>query len=163
MSVRPVLIWPDDRLTQVCQKVDQPDAKLIADMFETMYDAPGRGLAAPQIGVMQRVFVMDVGWKEGVKQPLVCINPEILSVSKEQVTGPEGCLSMPGVTVDVTRPAGIDLRYTDASGNRVTQTLNGFAAICAQHELDHLNGKMHFDRVKPDERARILKDYEALT
>lgn len=163
MSVRPVLIWPDERLSQVCAKVQSIDEQLITDMFETMYDAPGRGLAAPQIGVMQRVFVMDVGWKEGEMQPMVCINPKILSRSEDLHQGPEGCLSMPEVAVDVVRPAKIELGYTDMSGERQRQHLTGFAAICAQHELDHLDGKMHFDRVDLADRTRILKSYEAMT
>lgn len=163
MSVRPVLIWPDERLSQVCAEVQSLDEQLVTDMFETMYDAPGRGLAAPQIGVMLRLFVMDVGWKEGEMQPMVCINPEITSVTGPEVSGPEGCLSMPGVTVDVIRPSEIELVCTDMTGVRQTHVLNGFAAICAQHELDHLDGKMHFDRVDPRDRARILKTYEATT
>lgn len=163
MSVRPVLIWPDARLSQVCDKVQTIDEQLITDMFETMYDAPGRGLAAPQIGVMLRVFVMDVGWKEGEMQPMVCINPEILSRSADMHHGPEGCLSMPEVAVDVVRPAEIELAFTDMTGEQQRQHLTGFAAICAQHELDHLDGKMHFDRVDLADRARILKSYEAMT
>ncbi|WP_299936925.1 peptide deformylase [uncultured Pelagimonas sp.] len=163
MSIRPVLTWPDSCLSQVCAAVAAPDPGLISDMFETMYDAPGRGLAAPQIGVMQRLFVMDVGWKNGEKTPMVCLNPEIVAASEDTVVGPEGCLSMPGVLVDVERSAQIELRYTNADGDRLTETLTGFAAICAQHELDHLDGKMHFDRVSQGNRTRILKEYEALT
>ncbi|WP_299922498.1 peptide deformylase [uncultured Pelagimonas sp.] len=163
MSVRPVLTWPDSRLSQVCAAVAAPDPGLISDMFETMYDAPGRGLAAPQIGVMQRLFVMDVGWKNGEKTPMVCLNPEIVAASDDTVIGPEGCLSMPGVLVDVERSAQIELCYTNADGECLTETLTGFAAICAQHELDHLDGKMHFDRVSQGNRTRILKEYEALT
>nr|WP_286197109.1 peptide deformylase [Tropicibacter sp. R15_0] len=157
------MTWPDPRLAQVCAPVEKIDADLITDMFETMYDAPGRGLAAPQIGVMQRVFVMDVGWKTGEMEPMACINPEIVSRSEARVTGEEGCLSLPGVSVEVERFAEIELRYTDLTGERLTRPLAGFAAICAQHELDHLDGKMHFDRVEVDAKARLLKEYEALT
>lgn len=163
MSVREILTWPDPRLAQVCAPVEKIDADLITDMFETMYDAPGRGLAAPQIGVMQQVFVMDVGWKTGEMEPMACINPEIVSRSEARVTGEEGCLSLPGVSVDVERFAEIELRYTDLTGERLTRPLAGFAAICAQHELDHLDGKMHFDRVEAAAKARVLKEYEALT
>lgn len=163
MSVREILTWPDPRLAQVCAPVEVIDADLITEMFETMYDAPGRGLAAPQIGVLQRVFVMDVGWKTGEMEPMACINPEIVSCSEARVTGEEGCLSLPGVSVEVERFAEIELRYTDLTGERLTRLLAGFAAICAQHELDHLDGKMHFDRVEADAKARVLKKYEALT
>lgn len=162
MSIRPVLLWPDARLSQGCADVQGLDEQLITDMFETMYDAPGRGLAAPQIGVMLRLFVMDVGWKDGDMQPVVCINPDILSASEETQCGPEGCLSMPGVTVEVERHAEIELAFTDMTGSRKRRHLTGFAAICAQHELDHLDGKMHFDRAQIADRADVLKTYEAL-
>jgi peptide deformylase len=121
-------------------------------MLETMYAAPGRGLAAPQVGVLQRLFVMDPGWKEGVKSPIVCINPEILWLSDRQKLGPEGCLSIPDVPTNVMRATEIRLRWTDLSGAVQEQHLTGFAAICAQHEYDHLDGIVTFDRLPADAR-----------
>ena len=116
MSVLPILAWPDPRLKRRCapvERIDDAVRKLISDMFETMYDAPGRGLAAPQVGVMQRLFVMDATWKEGTKTPLVCINPEIKPLGDETSTNEEACLSIKGVAANVTRPNQIELTFTD--------------------------------------------------
>lgn len=144
MTVRPIVKWPDPRLSEVCAPVENLTmlADLVRDMFETMYDAPGRGLAAPQIGVMQRVFVMDPTWKDGDRSPFVCINPEIHAAGDDTAQATEACLSIPGVWHE-TR-------------------LTGFAATCAQHELDHLNGVVIFDRLAPQMRAQVEARYAAL-
>lgn len=164
MSVLPIVTWPDPRLSQVCAPVDDPKlvSGLVKDMFDTMYDAPGRGLAAPQIGVMLQVFVMDPTWKDGDRTPFVCINPEILASSDATAEASEACLSIPGVAADVTRPTTITLAYTDLDGTRHERQLTDFAATCAQHELDHLNGVVIFDRLSSDMRARVEADYTAL-
>ena len=164
MSVLPIVTWPDPRLSQVCAPVDDPKlvSGLVQDMFDTMYDAPGRGLAAPQIGVMLRVFVMDPTWKDGDRTPFVCINPEILASGDAMAEASEACLSIPGVAADVTRPTTITLAYTDLDGARHERQLTDFAATCAQHELDHLNGVVIFDRLSSDMRARVEADYTAL-
>ncbi|WP_417207491.1 peptide deformylase [Antarctobacter sp.] len=163
MSLLPILKWPDPRLAQPCAPVTDPKAveSLVTDMFETMYDAPGRGLAAPQVGVMQRLFVMDAGWKEGDMTPLVCLNPTIMSATDAKTTVTEGCLSVPGVTADVTRPAEIRLAFTDLTGAAQDITLSGAAATIAQHELDHLDGVMHFDRLDAAARDALLAAYTA--
>ena len=132
---------------------------LIDDMFETMYAAPGRGLAAPQLGVMQRIFVMDELWKTGTPTPMVFINPEITAVSNELITNQEGCLSIPGVLLDIARPLEVTLGWTDLDGAVRSQTFGGFAAACVQHELDHLNGKTTFDRLSPAMRSEKLAEY----
>ncbi|WGW04958.1 peptide deformylase [Tropicibacter oceani] len=164
MSVLPILTWPDPRLSRVCDPVSDVAAvaPLIVDMFETMYAAPGRGLAAPQVGVLARVFVMDAGWKSGDKTPLACINPAIVETSEARVSGGEGCLSMPGIEVQVPRFAEVTLAYTDPEGRDCRRRLTGFEAICAQHELDHLDGTLHVDRLDADARALALSEYEAL-
>ena len=164
MSVRPIVRWPDPRLSQTCDPVSDPGAltDLVQDMFDTMYDAPGRGLAAPQIGVMQRLFVMDPTWKEGDRTPYVCINPEIVTSGETLAEKTEACLSIPGVSADVTRPTDITLAYTDLEGARRETRLTGFAATCAQHELDHLNGVVIFDRLAPEAKARLEAEYAAL-
>jgi len=160
VSVRPILHWPDPRLAQVCAPLgDAPAEALVADLFDTMYAAPGRGLAAPQIGVLARVFVMDCGWKEGTKTPRACIDPEIVWTSDEVAVTGEGCLSIPGVTAEVTRPAAITLRYRTLTGETVEERLTGFEAICAQHEFDHLNGIVTFDRLTPKARAEAEAAY----
>nr|WP_254899069.1 peptide deformylase [Thalassococcus arenae] len=157
------MTWPDPRLAQPCAPVGDPAsvAALIDDLFDTMYAAPGRGLAAPQVGAMQRVFVMDIGWKQGAPTPLVCIDPRILTASDDTATGPEGCLSMPGITAQVTRATRITLAFTAPDGSAQRRDLDGFAAICAQHELDHLDGRMHFDHLGPAARAALLAEYRA--
>ncbi|WP_226625940.1 peptide deformylase [Alloyangia pacifica] len=164
MSLLPILRWPDPRLSQGCAEVGSAAevADLVTDLFETMYDAPGRGLAAPQVGAMVRVFVMDAGWKDGEMTPRACINPEITWASEERATGGEGCLSIPGVTAQVARHARIRLAYTDLAGEVQEVELSGAEAIVAQHEYDHLDGLVHFDRLEAEARAALIADYEAL-
>lgn len=164
MSLRPILKWPDQRLSETCIPVDAINADvraLCSDLLDAMYDAPGRGLAAPQVGDMRRVFVMDPDWKDGVRDPLVCINPEILAFGADIAEGPEMCLSIPGLSVLVRRPTSIRLAWTDLEGQRQERGLTGFAALCAQHEFDHLEGIVTLDRVDRRQRARLLAEYEA--
>jgi peptide deformylase len=165
MSILPIVAWPDPRLKRICGTVDVIDGavqQLVSDMFETMYGANGRGLAAPQVGVMQRLFVMDVTWKEGVKAPLVCFNPEINALGDQLSTNEEACLSIVGVSADVTRANQIELTFTDLNGERASMVLEGFAAICAQHELDHLNGRVIFDHLDTAARASLETKYRTL-
>ena len=139
-----------------------PGIKQLADdMLETMYAAPGRGLAAPQVGVMQRVFVMDVAWKTGTPTPVVCINPEILWRSAVVAMGDEGCLSIPGPITRVARSQAILMAWTALDGMRVQQRLSGFAAICAQHEYDHLEGIVTLDHLAPAERTLARAQMQA--
>ncbi len=155
MALLPILRFPDPRLRRPCTpvlRIDAPLRQLAADMLETMYAAPGRGLAGPQVGVLLRLFVMDVTWKEGTPAPRICLNPEILATSDETVLRTEGCLSIPGIDCPVARPAGLTLRWTDLYGAVLEERLTGFAATCAQHELDHLNGRLCIDLL--DEPAR---------
>ena len=156
--IRRVLRWPDERLTQVAQPtcVDGQTLALAVDMLETMYDADGRGLAAPQIGVMARVFVMDAAWKSGDPVPEVFINPEILWRSPQMALGAEGCLSIPDVVADVQRHSEVILQWQLADGSTQAQKLTGFRAICAQHEIDHLNGIVTLDHLPPDARAAAI-------
>jgi peptide deformylase len=152
----PILRWPDPRLSQPCAPAVPDDALrgLAADMLETMYAAPGRGLAAPQVGHLLRLFVMDVTWKEGVRSPQVFVNPELLELSTARVTGPEGCLSIPGPVTEVERAEVVRMRWMDLDGQSHEAVLTGFAAICAQHEYDHLDGILTLDRLPPEARAR---------
>lgn len=156
MAVRQLLQWPDPRLMQVCAPIEVGAdlTTLAADMLDTMYDANGRGLAGPQIGVMQRIFVMDITWKEARRAPQVLINPEIVAVSEAHVGGEEGCLSIPDTPLEVARPAEVTMRWRDLDGLRQERRMTGFEAKCAQHELDHLNGKVIFDHLPDDERRR---------
>ncbi|MBO9452642.1 peptide deformylase [Tropicibacter sp. R16_0] len=152
MAVRPILTWPDDRLATQCAPVTEPEDALIADMFDTMYAANGRGLAAPQIGVLKRVFVMDCGWKEGEPTPLAMINPFIMAAERTEVIGAEGCLSIPGIMVTVSRPKAVTVQWTAPEGDIHMADFDGFEARCILHEFDHLNGMVTFDRL--DEIAR---------
>ena len=162
MAVLPILKWPDPRLSQRCAPVEQEQLDdLIADMFDTMYAANGRGLAAPQVGVMKRLFVMDCTWKEGKRSPMVMINPSIMAVERVPVTMEEGCLSIPGVATVVERPSWVVMAWTDADGQPQEQRLEGFAARCAQHEFDHLDGVVTFDRLAPEARAVAMDRYAA--
>ena len=162
--IRPIVLWPDPILSRTCDKivgVDDAIRALAADMLDTMYDAPGRGLAAPQVGVPLRLFVMDCTWKDGEKSPRALINPEIVTVSNERVFGPESCLSIPGITARVERHQSITMRWTGLDGQPCEDILTGFEAVCAQHEIDHLNGIVIFDRVPPDTRAVLEAGYAA--
>lgn len=163
MSVLPILRWPDPCLAQVCARAEITDElrALAADMFDTIYAAPGRGLAAPQVGRPIRLFVMDCGWKDGTPDPTVMVNPERVAASDAVETRDEGCLSIPGVTARVTRPAEVTMRWTDLDGASCERRLGGFAATCAQHELDHLDGIVTFDRVDPATRATLKAAYMA--
>ena len=161
MAVLPILTWPDARLSTLCTPVDAGEdiGALVADMFETMYAAPGRGLAAPQVGVLKRIFVTDTTWKEASGTPMVFVNPRITGQSEQRAGREEGCLSIPGITIEVERPAWVDLAWTDAEGTELAQRFDGFAAVCVQHELDHLDGIVTFDRVGPLDRRQAEDRY----
>lgn len=164
MSILPIVQWPDPRLMEICVPVESitPEIEaLAADMLETMYAAPGRGLAGPQVGAMVRIFVMDTGWKEGKPDPLVCINPMLQEVSEERATNTEGCLSIPGVSADISRPAQVQMMWTGLNGGRFVQSFSGFAAACVQHELDHLDGVVTFDHLDAQTRATLEAEYAA--
>ena len=153
MAVLPILLWPDARLTTVCSEISGDVSALATDMLETMYAAPGRGLAAPQVGALLRLFVMDCTWKEGRHAPRVLINPEVRWSSPDTAVGPEGCLSLPGITSQIARPTSVHMRWLDVAGRICEEIFTGFAAICAQHELDHLNGVLSLDHLDPAARA----------
>ncbi len=155
MAVRPILRWPDPVLAQVCERVADVAAVrvLAADMLATMYAANGRGLAGPQVGAVLRLFVMDVTWKEGVAAPWVLVNPVVLWRSEAVSLGPEGCLSIPGVVAQVSRSVQVRVGWTDLDGVAHDQVFDGFAAICVQHEVDHLDGIVTLDHLEPGARA----------
>nr|WP_281390476.1 peptide deformylase [Paracoccus amoyensis] len=143
------MIYPDPMLRENCAPSGYLSGleltRLAAALLATMYHAGGRGLAAPQIGVMRRVFVMDATWKGGVSEPVVMTDPEILSFSDVQVSMQEQCLSIPDRPVEVTRPESIQIAWYDLRGLFHSQTLTGLSARIAQHEIDHLNGRLIVD------------------
>ncbi|MSU88152.1 peptide deformylase [Rhodobacteraceae bacterium 2CG4] len=165
MTLRPILIHPDPRLRKVVPPVETVDdevRKLAADMLETMYDAPGIGLAAPQIGVLRRMFTMDCERDEPGAAPTVCINPEITWTSDEIVTSEEGCLSIPDYYADVDRHEKIRMSYLDENGVLQEREFDGQWSICAQHELDHLNGKLFIDYLSPVRRTMVTQKMKKL-
>jgi peptide deformylase len=162
MAVRDILVLPDKRLRTVSEPVKKIDAgirKLVADMFETMYDAPGIGLAAIQIGTGKRVITMDIAKKEEPKDPQVFINPKIVWSSEERSTYEEGCLSIPETYADVERPARVKATYLDLEGTLHELEANGLLATCLQHEIDHLNGILFIDHLSRLKRERIVKKF----
>jgi peptide deformylase len=162
MAVRDILILPDKRLRLVSKpvaKVDSATRKLIDDMFETMYAAPGIGLAAIQVGEPRRVVTLDLAKKDEPKNPQVVINPEILWSSEERGTYEEGCLSIPELYEEVERPAQVKVRFTDLAGTVHEVDANGLLATCLQHEIDHLNGVRFIDHRSKLKRDRIIKKF----
>jgi peptide deformylase len=156
MALLPILCYPDPRLHTVARPVQGVDARirqLVADMLETMYDASGIGLAATQVDVHERVIVIDVS--EERNQPLVLINPEIVWASAEKQVNEEGCLSVPGIYDGVERSSSVRVSALDEHGKARTVEAGGLLAVCIQHEMDHLLGKVFVDYLSPLKRNRI--------
>ncbi|MBW7922295.1 MAG: peptide deformylase [Rubellimicrobium sp.] len=166
MSLRSIILHPDPRLKTVCRPVggiDDPLRRLADDMLETMYDAPGIGLAAPQVGQMVRLLVMDcVKDKDTAPQPMVLVNPEITWTSEEPNVYEEGCLSIPDHYAEVTRPAEVRVRWTGLDGRAREEQFDGLWATCVQHEIDHLNGRLFIDHISPVRRGMITRKMEKL-
>jgi peptide deformylase len=159
MTIRPILTIPDPRLRKAAEPVAEIDdqvRELAADMLETMYEAPGIGLAATQVGVMKRIFVMDCAGQDEEPNPMVIVNPEILSRSDELETSEEGCLSIPEVYEDVTRSELVHLRWLGLDGEIHEQEFGERWAVCIQHETDHLDGKLFIDYLGPVKRRMIV-------
>jgi peptide deformylase len=157
--IRPILIHPDPRLKKVCapvRKVDDAVRALMADMLQTMYDAPGIGLAAPQVGVMSRVVVIDCAKGEDQDPDPICFaNPEVIWSSEAVGEHEEGCLSIPDIYAMVTRPETVRVRFLDRDGVEQERDFAGIQATCVQHEIDHLNGKLFIDYLSPVRRQMI--------
>jgi peptide deformylase len=156
VALLPILEYPDPRLRTVARPVTDFDdrlRRLVADMSETMYDAPGVGLAATQVDVHERIIVIDTS--ETKDQLLVLINPEIVWASEDVVECEEGCLSVPGVYDAVTRPAHVRVRAFDAQGKPYERDCSGLLAVCVQHEMDHLQGKVFVEYLSPLKQDRI--------
>jgi peptide deformylase len=167
MAIRDILTVPDPLLKQVSTPVETVDDGLRAlmdDMLETMYDAPGIGLAAVQIGVPKRVIVMDISRGEGEREPRYFVNPEITWRSEETQPYEEGCLSVPEIYDEVERPARVKLRYLNYQGEPVEEEAEGIFAVCIQHEMDHLDGVLfidHLSRLKRDRAVQKVKKAKA--
>lgn len=162
MTIRPLVILPDPRLKLVSEPVGAITDEirtLVADMLETMYDAPGVGLAAIQIGVAKRVVTIDTSKEEGVREPRVFIDPEIVWASEEKRVYDEGCLSIPEYYSEVERPDRVRVKFRDLDGKEQEIPADGLLATCIQHEIDHLNGVLFIDHLSKLKRDRVMKKF----
>tara|TARA_E500000178_G_scaffold333358_1_gene368174 strand:- start:294 stop:818 length:525 start_codon:yes stop_codon:yes gene_type:complete len=160
MSQRKIVIEPDPILrkkSETLEKVDDELRKLLNDMLETMYAAPGIGLAAVQVGVLKRIIVIDISKDKEKKNPLFLINPEILSRSKKTSIYEEGCLSLPGHFAEIERPAECQIKFIDYNGKEKELSADGLLATCIQHEVDHLNGILFIDYLSKLKKDMIVK------
>ena len=157
---RNIIIEPDPILrkkSDLLEKVDDNIRNLMQDMLKTMYDAPGIGLAAVQIGILKRLIVIDISRDEDKKDPLFLINPEIIDRSKETSTYEEGCLSLPGQFAEIERPAECLVKFIDYNGKKNEIKANGLLSTCIQHEVDHLDGKLFIDYLSKLKKDMIIK------
>ncbi|MCC0809148.1 peptide deformylase [Methylobacterium sp. W2] len=162
MTIRPLVILPDARLRQVSTPVGAIDDEirtLAADMLETMYDAPGVGLAAIQVGVTKRVVTIDTSKDENARQPQIFIDPEIVWASEEKRIYDEGCLSIPEYYGEVERPDRVRVRFRDLTGETCEIEADGLLATCIQHEIDHLDGVLFIDHLSKLKRDRVIKKF----
>ena len=160
MAILPIIIAPDPRLkakSAAVAKVDDATRKLMDDMLETMYAAPGIGLAAIQVGVRKRIIVLDAAREGEPKQPMLLVNPEIVWAADEDQIVEEGCLSFPEQFAEVARPAAIRVRYLDYYGDLREIEASGLLAVCIQHEMDHLEGVLFVDHISALKRNMILR------
>jgi peptide deformylase len=165
MTIRPILVIPEPKLRQVSApvaKLDRTTASLIDDMFSTMYDAPGIGLAAIQVGVPLRLITIDVARKDEPRKPLALVNPEIVWSSEDTATYEEGCLSIPDYYEEVERPARVKVRFTDRDGASCEIDADGILSTCLQHEIDHLEGRLFIDHISRLKRERVIKKFAKL-
>ena len=163
MTIRPLVIIPDSKLRLVSEPVQEITSeirRLADDMLETMYDAPGVGLAAIQIGVPVRMVTMDVSKSDDERQPMVLINPEIVWASEEKRVYEEGCLSIPEYYEEVERPDRVRFRYMNLEGEVIEQDADGLLATCVQHEIDHLNGVLFIDYLSKLKRDRVVTKFK---
>jgi peptide deformylase len=162
MAIRPLVILPDPRLrlkSAPVDKIDDEVRRLADDMLETMYDAPGVGLAAIQIGEPRRLVTIDTAKKDEERRPVVLVNPEIVWASEETSAYEEGCLSIPEYYEEVERPARVKFRYTDLDGKAVEVEADGLLATVVQHEIDHLDGVLFIDHLSRLKRERVVKKF----
>jgi peptide deformylase len=162
MTIKPLIILPDPLLRQASKPIERIDIetqRLADDMLETMYDAPGIGLAAVQIGVARRMLVIDVSREGEEKQPLVFINPEIVTSSDDRSVYEEGCLSIPDYYAEVERPARVTVKHLDRDGKEQLTEAEGLLATCVQHEIDHLNGVLFIDYISRLKREMVIKKF----
>ncbi len=165
MSIKPLIILPDPILrlgSKPVERVDAPLLKLADDMLETMYDAPGIGLAAIQVGEPLRMLVIDLAKEDETPAPQLFVNPEILATSDERSVYEEGCLSIPDYYAEVERPATVRVKYVDRDGKVMEMEADGLLATCLQHEIDHLDGVLFIDHISKLKRDMVVKKFKKL-
>lgn len=162
MAKLPIIYLPDPILREIAlpvERVDDDMRRLLDDMLETMYAAPGIGLAGPQVGISRRLLVMDPSAKDEPEEPLALINPEILELGEERQIGEEGCLSIPDIFADVERPTWVRVRYVDRDGKVAERRFEGRPAVILQHEVDHLNGVLFIDHLSKLRRDLLIRRF----
>lgn len=163
-ALEDIVLSPDPRLSQECAPIDEitPEIRALAKrMLEDMYATDGCGLAAPQVGELVQLVVIDVDWATGNKNPYVLINPEVIVADGEEVEGGEGCLSFPGISVEVKRPSHVIVRALDLDGNLMQyEAENNLMAVCLQHEIDHIHGITMLDHLPPIRRMKAMRAYQ---
>jgi peptide deformylase len=162
MAILPILTIPDPILRKKAKPIERVDAelrRLVDDMLATMYEAPGIGLAAPQLGILRRLIVMDPAKDEAPKSPIVMVNPEILERSQEMRVHDEGCLSIPDFTAEIERPAKTRVSYVDPQGKKKEAELEGIWSTLVQHEIDHLNGVLFIDYLSRLKRDMVVRKF----
>ena len=165
MGLRKILTYKDPALHKVCRPVEKFDwrlHKLLNDMADTLAEANGVGLAAPQVGVLKQIVVIDCNWGDtGEKDPIYLINPYIVEQSEEKAPGMEGCLSIPGIAVEIERSTSVTVRALNLEGQLMQyKAANNLFCVCLQHEIDHLHGYTMFERLEPAERMRAIAEYQ---
>jgi len=158
MAVKKILLYPNSLLLRISERIEKFDENLISlskDLIDTMYEADGVGLAAPQLGINKRIFVMDCSGEDEEKDYRIVINPEIEHESEELGSYKEGCLSIPGITEEISRPKIIKVVYQDLKGSLQRHSYDGLWSTCFQHELDHLNGKLFIDHLRPMKKILV--------
>ena len=165
MSIREIITVPDETLKKISEpieKVGVNEKKLINDLFETMYNSNGIGLAAVQVGILKRVLVVDVSSKEEKKNPICFVNPIIKNISNEMSVYEEGCLSIPDTFIEIERPKTCEIEYVDINGKIKTQEFDGLLSTCVQHEINHLDGKLIIDHLSKLKKDMIIKKISKL-
>ena len=165
MTIKPLVLLPDPILrkkSEPLERVDGEVQKLADDMLETMYDAPGIGLAAIQVGIPRRLLVIDCSKEDEDLAPMVFVNPQVVESSEERSTYEEGCLSIPDYYAEVERPAEVTVEYLDRDGKQQQMRADGLLATCLQHEIDHLNGVLFIDHISKLKRDMVIKKFTKL-
>ena len=165
MSIREIITVPDETLKKISEPIEKlgvNEKKLINDLFETMYNSNGIGLAAVQVGILKRILVVDVSSKEEKNKPLCFINPIIKKVSDEMSVYEEGCLSIPDTFIEIERPKICEIEYVDINGKIQTQEFDGLLSTCVQHEINHLDGKLIIDHLSKLKKDMIIKKISKL-